>query len=528
MNMINIGGVQGLSITQQTLDMMKASLAGGTQLDGNPAVMQKGISVSTGLVEYDLAAPAKNLYPTITPLRNSIPRFKRMNPGDAAHWKQVSATIGSGWDSMGWVPEGQRAGTMSYVTANLAASYVTIGEEDFLTFEAESAAEGFEDINSTLTFRLLQKMMRKEENGILGGNGSLALGTPYTPTATAGAPPTGVTATLPAATYSVIVVALTYEGFKNSKGLLGVPISKVITGADGKQFTLYGGSSNKSGNVTQAVTLGQSLYVKTLPLQGAAAYAWFVGPAGSETWQAMTTTASAIFSYPLLVNTQPASTITGDSSRNPGLAFDGLLTCALNPNAPFFQGTTPTAGQAYIDYLPNGNGGLTASGRGSCVEIDDMLQIQWNNFNIGPTMFLVNAQEQKNLTTACLTNATGPLLRYDVPTTPGQAYGIVAGGVIDYYYNPYSVDGGYKVPVKLHPDVPPGMILSWCENLPPWYQSNEVPAVAQMLLRRDYYRVDWPLRTRQREYGVYAEEVLAVYATFAMGVIANIENGVNA
>jgi hypothetical protein len=33
------------------------------------------------------------------------------------------------------------------------------------------------------------------------------------------------------------------------------------------------------------------------------------------------------------------------------------------------------------------------------------------------------------------------------------------------------------------------------------------------------------LRTRRREYGVYAGEVLAVYAQFAMGVIANIGNG---
>jgi len=31
--------------------------------------------------------------------------------------------------------------------------------------------------------------------------------------------------------------------------------------------------------------------------------------------------------------------------------------------------------------------------------------------------------------------------------------------------------------------------------------------------------------TRQRQVGVYAEEVLAVYAPFAMGVICNIANG---
>jgi hypothetical protein len=46
-----------------------------------------------------------------------------------------------------------------------------------------------------------------------------------------------------------------------------------------------------------------------------------------------------------------------------------------------------------------------------------------------------------------------------------------------------------------------------------------------VITRRDYYRIDWPLRTRKREYGIYAEEVLAVYAPFALGLITNIANG---
>ena len=54
------------------------------------------------------------------------------------------------------------------------APYLTLGEEDTVTFEAEAAAQGFEDINSTATLRILQKTMRKEENALLGGNTSLA------------------------------------------------------------------------------------------------------------------------------------------------------------------------------------------------------------------------------------------------------------------------------------------------------------------------------------------------------------------
>jgi hypothetical protein len=57
------------------------------------------------------------------------------------------------------------------------------------------------------------------------------------------------------------------------------------------------------------------------------------------------------------------------------------------------------------------------------------------------------------------------------------------------------------------------------------YQSNEVPNVAQVRTRADYYQVDWPITRRQREVGVYCESVLEVYAPFAMGIISNIANG---
>jgi hypothetical protein len=508
--------------------MMKQSL--GEAYDSRNNKLGKTVTLSTGLSWYDLEAPAKNLYPTITPLRNSIPRNSRGKPGTAAHWVQVSAIIGSGFDAMGWVPEGQRSGTMSYVTSPMAASYVTMGEEDSLTFEAESAAEGFEDENAMVTFRLLQKTMRKEEIGILGGNASLALGVPGTPTGTGN---TGTGGTLPATNYYFKVVALTLEGWKNSSLANGVATTKTITGADGKNYLLYGGSSNISAEVASAVTVssGCSLVMtEPTPVQGAVAYAWFVGTtSGGETLQLITNIACGVLSVPLVTGRQPQSSITQDCSRNPGLAWDGLLSCALNSNAPFYP--SATTAQAYVNYLPNATNGLgsflTASGRGSIVEIDNMLQTMWNTYNLGPTVLYVNAQEQKNITNAALSNTAGPLLRYDAPADGKNPYAMVAGGVVEWYYNPFAMDGGTKIPVKLHPDVPPGTIVGWCERLPVWYQSNEVPNVAEMLIRREYHRIDWPLRTRQREYGIYLQAVLAVYATFGMGVISNIGNNFN-
>ena len=229
--------------TQETLDLMKASLA-------------KNVTISTGLTAYDLQAPAKNLFPIITPLRNSLPRVQRQFPGDAARWRTIASITGSGYDAMGWVPEGQRSASMSYIATPMVAPYVTLGEEDTVTFEAEAAAQGFEDINSTATLRLLQKTMRKEETALLGGNVSRRAR--HAADADALAPP-GTGATLPAATYSVIVVALTFEGYRNSSLSGGVATSKTITGNDGNTYTLNGGSSTRSANATQAVTLGQTL-----------------------------------------------------------------------------------------------------------------------------------------------------------------------------------------------------------------------------------------------------------------------------
>ena len=318
----------------------------------------------------------------------------------------------------------------------------------------------------------------------------------------------------------MIVVALAFEGWRNSSLAAGVATSKTINGNDGNSYTLNGGSSMRSANATQAITLGQSLSATVAPVAGAVAYAWYVGTVGAETLQQITTINSVTFSVPLTAGQQAASVMAADNSRNATLAFDGLLTVGFNP-----------VNGAYVQSLSTGTPGtgtfLTASGRGSVNEIDTMLTQMWNNYRLSPTVLYVNAQEQKNITNRCLTNASGPLIRYEVGADRdgGGPYGISASGVVRWYYNPFSVDGGFDIPVKVHPDLPPGTILALCERLPVWYQSNQTPNVAEVLTRRDYYRVDWPLRTRRREFGVYAEETLAVYAPFGVGILTNIGNG---
>lgn len=121
------------NITDDTLNLIKQAHA------RNGDNIQKSITTANNLVAYDLQAPAKNLYPVQTPIRNTLPRTGGI--GTATNWRTVRNIIGSGFDAMGWVPEGQRSGRMSYLTQSLSASYKTMGEEDQATYEAISAGD---------------------------------------------------------------------------------------------------------------------------------------------------------------------------------------------------------------------------------------------------------------------------------------------------------------------------------------------------------------------------------------------------
>lgn len=499
----------GNATTQETLDLVKGIIG------GNPSdTIAKSITTANGLVAYDLQAPAKNLYPVLTPIRNSIARVGG-GTGVATNWKTVSAIIGSGFDQMPWVPEGQRSGRMAYTTAPHAANYVTIGEEDQVSFEAVNAGRTFEDIRATMTMRLLQKTMLKEESSLLGGNGSLTLATPGTITTSA----SGTGALVPTLTYDVACVALTFEGFMQSSLSAGVATSKTVTGADGATYLLNGGSSMKSAVVTQAVTLGQHLFTSVPSVNGAVGYAWYIGGAGAAKLEAITTINSLEFKIAPLGTGQTLASITADASKNAGLAYDGLMTTAFLP-----------ASSAYVVYQPTGVSGtgtpLTASGRGTVVEIDAMLKGMWDNSQLSATVIYVNSQELQNITNKCLsTSANASLLQYNNQTADGKPYKLTAGGVIAMYFNPFTPDGGKMIPLKLHPKCPPGTIFGYCEELPIQYQNNEVANVAEVKTRQDYYQIDWPLKTRSYETGVYAEQVLAVYAPFAFAIICNIANG---
>lgn len=509
------GGIKDMSF--ETVQAIKKVMGGGLGRDdvggGYIKKADQTVTLTTGLVAYDLQAPAKNLYPVLTPIRNRLPRRVRgAGAGDAAHWKEVSAITGSGVASMGWVPEGQRSGRMSITADDKSATYKTLGEETDVSFEAQAAGEGFEDVLSTSGMRLLQQTMIKEEHALLGGNASVDLGTPTAPTVT----PEATGGSIGAGTYNVAVVALTQEGFLVASIAGGVKQQVTVTGQDGKTYTINGGSSNKSNTTSTGAITGSTNLIKasTPVVRGAVAYAWYAGTAGSEKLEAITTINSVELTS-LAGTGQVLTEVTADRSKNATLGFDGLLYHVYKSGSQGYYKAMATGTE--------GEGtGLTSSGRGTIVEIDEMLLNMWDNYRISPEELYVSGQEMKNIIAKTFVDGNAnPLVRFTLDVN-NQDPRFIAGQVVGWYFNPFTMNGGQSIPIRLHPTIAKGTVMAWAENLPAFYQSNNVPNTAEVICRRDYYQIPWPLITRANETGVYSEEVLACYAPFALGVITNI------
>jgi hypothetical protein len=464
-------------------------------------------NATSGLTFYDLELGAKFLYPVLTPLRNTIPRVSGKG-GIQAAWRAITAINTTGLRF--GVSSANRGGVLAVNTTDYTATYKGIGVETSVDFEAQYAGQEFDDIRAIGAKTGLEALMLGEEAMILGGNCSVPLGT--TPTPTLSTPSTSE-GSLAAQTWSVICAAITVDGLMNGSLGGGVQGSITRTNADGSSDVFGGGVAKRSANATITTTGSTKLINATVvPVAGAVGYAWFWGSPGSEVLGAITTINSLAITAAATGTQTAASLGSNDNSIN-SLAFDGLL----------YQAVKPGSG-AYVSTMPTGTVGmgtpLSPDGSGGILEIDFILKTMWDNFRLSPDTMWVNSQEATNISRKVLLGSQNAAQRFVFEA----AQDMVGGGIIvRTYLNRYSMQGGSTVDIKVHPNMPAGTILFTTKMLP--YPLAGVGNVMQIRTRQDYYQIEWPLRTRKYEYGVYADEVLQNYFPPSMAVITNIGNG---
>lgn len=464
------------------------------------ATFSQSGSATSGLTFYDLETGAKFLYPVLTPLRNEIPRVSGKG-GIQANWRAVTGINTSGV-RIG-VSGGNRGAVMAVSTQDYTAAYKGIGIEDNVDFEAQYAGQGFDDIRAIAAKVGLEALMIGEELLLLGGNGSLALGT--TPTPTLSGSTTG--GSLSDGAQAVGVVALTLEGFVNASVVGGIPTSITRTNADGSTDTFGGGSAQKSTAATITLSGGgsaQSITATVAPVRGAVGYAWFWGAnAGAAVLGAVTGSPKVTITAAATGTQTLASLPASDNSVN-ALVFDGLITQAMK-----------TGSNAY--WVDLGGNGLTADGAGGIVEFDAALKNRWDLYKLSPDTIWVSSAEALKISQLILAgNANGA---YRIVFNPEQ--GAIAGGImVATYLNRFSMAGAQTLKVRIHPNMPQGTVLMTTNRLP--YPLSNVGNVMQVRTRQDYYQIEWPLRTRKYEYGVYADEVLQHYFPPSLALITGI------
>lgn len=501
-----------MSMTDETLNLVKAA---------HSAPLSKAYTQALGLVNYNLEAPAKSLVPVLTPLRNMIVRSVSKNGGTAVHWRAITGFNTDLLDP--GVEEGKRNGSLTTTLTNWTASYKTIGFEDYVTFQADWAAESFDDAKARATRNLLWATMIAEENIDLGGNATLVLSQPTAPT---GADVTTGGA-IPQSTNVVIsVIALTHWGWQKSSVVNGVNLSASRTNMDGTTTTVAGGHSLISSATTVTTATDglstHSVTAYTPVVKGAVAYAWYWGATSGAAQKlgAITTINTVLITVAQGTGTQAANNASLTSDSVNAYQYDGLLYQIWGVGQ---QDSSSDSG-AYVknmDTVAGTGKGLTADGAGGIEEIDEALQYFWDNRRLSPDMILCNSQEAKNITAKVIGGGGAPVFRFNLDGA-GESRDVTAGGILTNYINKFAPDGGKGIKIMIHPNMPAGTIMFYTKQVP--YPLPNVGNLIEKDLRRDYYQIEWPLRTLRYEYGLYFDGVLKCYFPPAFGVITNIAN----
>lgn len=494
------------------------------------------ISDSTGLLWYDLRPVVQLLYP----FRELIPCISRLprtpyNGGNAYHWKRIVA-INTGNVSPG-VGEGQRGARIAVTVQDQQATYKTLGLESSVTFEARLGSVNLtpEALGVAVQSTLRSTMISEEQTLILG-NASTALGQTGTVTLSAG----GTGGTIPTASPGLYVVCvalaglgwLGYTPYNSATNTGGVPGQVTKINADGTTDTFGGGSSKPSAEASVNVTLGQKVTASVTAVANAVAYAWFISAtSGTETLALITQTNEVVLSKLPPANQQPIGNLRVggvyvDNSTN-SLLPDGILSqvygsvfggppgtvMATNPTLP--NNVALSTGGSLVYTMPTANTGLTIAGT-NIAEFDYILQAGYDQYKIGFSRIYMSSVDIANFTGTMLSQGASSMFRimFDADAETGR---IVAGRRVTSYLNKFF---GNTIDIEIHPYLPPGTVLFWSDRPP--YELSGVPNILEAHVRQDYYQIQWPLTTRKYEYGVYVDEVFACYFTPAFAIISNL------
>ena len=457
-----------------------------------------GSPIGTGLVPFDLEAPAKYLAPRPTPLRNKLPREK--GQGTSRRFKRITGITGSGTGGVGvfhpgisettqntFNPAGSsnalylnRGAKISYAGDDKIVPYFEFGVSDSVSFAAQYAGQGFQDVRALSAQSLLYSSMLLEERMLLMGRGtnsafSGALASPTAVTVATAAPATGESAITGATT--TIWVKVTADAGDFGQSTLSAIASVSASAGTVAVVTIPA--------VTGAV--GYRVYVGTGSGAPADSALYYDGRTGSRTFRitgALPTSGTA------------ASTVTADTSAYAN-GYDGILPTVLGSSS---------------GYVNNINSTFNATSPGA--EFQTAFASLYNSVKADPDELLFNGTDRKNLSELLKNNSSS---NYRLQIQQDEVGNAVLGSVITAIQNEVT---GKVVPMTVHPWMPQGnaAILSYTLPIP----DSQVSNVWSVVNVQDYMGINWPVIDFQYQQSSYWQGTFVCYAPAWNGAITGI------
>lgn len=452
------------------------------------------VPLSTGLVPFDLSAPARLLYPVYSPLRDKLPRTK--GQGTSRRAKLITGIPGSGTGGAGnasrWGITELNGQAFSNWPINLPPStqetsvdlqvpYKFFGQTEPISWLAEFSGRGFEDIAGLANLLLLQKAMLNEEYTLLGGVSS-NLTAPATPTGTLRAAGSGESA-LSGITTNLYVLVTAVNMFGNE--------------------TAYA-----SGSVLSQAPSTQVLDLTITPSKGATTYNVYVATGASNPgrtgfWLMKSGVGATKVTLQGAIPTSGTNPQSADSGTGSANEYDGLISILAGQASG-----TYSVGAGY--YNPS------AATTASVTLFNTALEAMWKASKARPSEIVMEGSDIGRLSDDIRANPQNNAYRLAI--AQDQMAGIRAGAAVAEFVNPVTRE---VINLMVHPWLPQGNSLIMSYQTPfPW---SETPNCWEVVNVQDYLSISWPVIDMTYRYSLFLYGALVGYAPLFSGLIQGLQ-----
>lgn len=468
--------------------------------------------LSSGLVAYDLQAPAKYLVPRDTPLVNRTPRTTQ-GVGTTGRFKQITGVTNSqtggvaditpffNSESVGTTFGGvtglRRPPKISYAAADQAILFMEQGLSDSVSMKAFYQSQGYENLRQLSQTALLWATKVGEEKSLLFGRGSA----------------TGFTGALAAPTGVTIGAAANPSGTQVGNSANIANLFVYVTAKSGRGESV---ASTVASSTALSATTGKVLPVSWTDSPGALGYNVYLGTVtgianaffdGSTATNSFTTTFSGggTGGVPNAGAQPPASDTSADAN-----AYDGFLTVLGNPNVA-----------GYVSRL---NASLSTVNPGT--EFQAAFSALYNNGGPAggqallarPNIVWIYANGRVALSDALKTNPTGVGYRLVINNADANT-GVKLGSIVNGLVNEVTGD---MVDLEVHPYMPKGCAIVHSETLP--IPNSEVSSTVEVRNVVDYTAIEWSPIQMSWDQSTYMLGSPLFYAPVFSGAVLGIAN----